>query len=285
MDNTNNSVEENNNQKNNNNTEKKEKKKYWMNFNVHGWYETWVEAASKKEAKELQDDILCKMDTNDCVIWLELKDTKTKKEYEAKQNGIELVEEPDEDEEKAKPVHVDPTAKYYEINPDGFLKEEPGHIHPCDLDIDDIMSPVYNAFDSKKHPDITRSSFNTGLYLGRVPDGNFFVLPNFICPFVEEALDEKGCKYSIYTREGFLDRYGLGVGSRFCSSWKPDKIIDPSYDLHRSVIVMPLEEQPWLKDGWGYTDEVEQSYIHMLALHEWNLYVRSIDGYDWYLPD
>lgn len=68
MDNTNNSVEENNNQKNSNNTEQKRKKKYWMNFNVHGWYETWVEAASKKEAKKLQDDILCKMDTNDCVI-------------------------------------------------------------------------------------------------------------------------------------------------------------------------------------------------------------------------
>ena len=89
-----------------------------MNFDVHGWYETWVEAASKKEAKELQDEILCKMDTSDCVIWLELKDTKTQKEYEAKQNGIELVEEPDEDEEKAKPVHVDPASKHYKIKPD-----------------------------------------------------------------------------------------------------------------------------------------------------------------------
>lgn len=116
----------------------------------------------------------------------------------------------------------------------GFLPDMPAHIHPVETNI----VPIWPSFEVDADGRISEEArqYERNLYCGIVPDGFYAVLPNFVCPLVERALDEKRISYRIYSHTDAFIRYMIDDSE---SMFYPKEVRET--DVPLSVIVTPKQ--------------------------------------------
>lgn len=141
----------------------------------------------------------------------------------------------------------------FRLNRSGFLQDLPEHLRPVDADTHSV-APDFEETANGQLSDEAQH-YDMDLENGCVPDGNYIVLPTYVCPLVEKALDARHVPFLIYSADGAEDRYELDVS---VSSFQTKEV--PCRNVPINVLVVPKSS--------GITN-YEMLWI---AEREWKLY-------------
>lgn len=163
-----------------------------------------------------------------------------------------------DDEEKSKAAkewvfHTE--GNPFRLNCFGFLQDLPEHLRPVDMDTHSV-APDFNETANGQLSDEAQR-YDMDLENGCVPDGNYIVLPTYVCPLVEQALDARHVPFQIYSADGAEYRYELDAS---VSSFQTTEV--PYRNVPINVLVVPKAS--------GITN-YEMLWI---AEQEWKLYVQ-----------